>query len=120
MERTSKEQALQEMTERISKGFIRSIDVGPGWHELVVGVHSQLSGIDPDYHIHQVKEKFGGLRYYYAPSDKATMEQASQMAEIVRSAEERSWKICEECGAPGEIQGDQWVRVVLCSNCTRD
>lgn len=45
----------------------------------------------------QVKEKFGGLRFYMTGIDSADPE----IARLIAEAEKKSNKICEECGAPG-------------------
>ena len=39
---------------------------GPGWKNLIKELDSKMSAIDPDYTIEQIKEKFGGLRYYFS------------------------------------------------------
>ena len=31
---------------------------------MIVGLDAQLAALDPEYTVHQVKEKFGGLRFY--------------------------------------------------------
>lgn len=54
----------------------------------------------------QVKEKFGGLRFYVnAATDK-------QYA-YISFAESMSYKTCEECGAPGKTYTDGW-HMTLC------
>lgn len=55
--------------------------------------------------IRQVKEKFGGLRFYVDTTDKR-IHHWIEFAEVV------STKICEECGAPGERRGEGWVRTL--------
>lgn len=53
----------------------------------------------------QVKEKFGTLRFYYDGGDP-------YIAGIVDMAESMSACTCEECGSPGKIRGDSWVRTL--------
>lgn len=54
----------------------------------------------------QVKEKFGGLRFYYGGGDH-------YVSGLVSMAESMSYKTCEECGAPGELDTSRsWVRTV--------
>lgn len=50
----------------------------------------------------QVKEKFGGLRFYYDGGDRVIQE-------VVTFAEDLSMVVCEECGAPGERGGEGWI-----------
>jgi len=39
-------------------------DLPQGWVDLVLGLDTAIAGYDPNYVLVQVKEKFGGLRYY--------------------------------------------------------
>ena len=55
----------------------------------------------------QIKEKFGGLRFYYEGGDDT-------IRGMVRMAEAWADKSCEECGAPGTAGGKGWIRT-LCS-----
>ena len=57
----------------------------------------------------QVKEKFGGLRFYMS-------EATEDMRNLIRSAERRSFKTCEMCGSPGEVRSGNWIRT-LCDEC---
>lgn len=53
----------------------------------------------------QVKEKFGGLRFYYEGGDDT-------ISEYVAMAEAMSYITCEECGAPGSRSDGGWIKVV--------
>ena len=54
----------------------------------------------------QVKEKFGGLRFYvHAATDKHY--------NYISFAESMSYRTCEECGAPGKTYTDGW-HMTLC------
>jgi hypothetical protein len=92
--------------------------VGPGWLDIVIECDLQLEALDPGYTIHQVKEKFGGLRYYYGVTENATKEIRLAMDEVVRGAEEIAAVTCEECGNPGEFRSSNpgWMRT-LCDPC---
>lgn len=57
----------------------------------------------------QVKEKFGGLRFYYRGGD-------SVIDGMVRVAESMSYRTCESCGNPAKITGHGWL-VTLCDPC---
>ena len=60
--------ALERILRRIPDGWGRWISCGPGWYPILARLDTQLAAIDPAYVVHQVKEKFGGLRYYAEPS----------------------------------------------------
>ena len=57
----------------------------------------------------QVKEKFGGLRFYCSGDD-------DQIQGMVDMAERMSYKTCEMCGQPGSERNSGWV-AVRCDAC---
>lgn len=57
----------------------------------------------------QIKEKFGGLRFYYDGGDE-------YIRGAVALAEDMSYKTCEECGDPGTVAEKSWYRV-RCQEC---
>jgi len=75
--------------------------VPEGWHDLVIELNNELESIDPNYTLHQVKEKFGGLRYYidYAAIDD---EKREQVIGIIDKYEIKSYKVCDVCGGSGK------------------
>jgi len=70
----------------------------------------------------QVKEKFGGIRYYIDTeiSVGAPEEATAPIYEFIRIAEQRSESTCETCGQPGTIQMKRrWMKCV-CPSCAED
>jgi hypothetical protein len=55
--------------------------------------------------IEQIKEKFGGLRFYYQGGDDT-------IAGMVRMAEAWADRSCEQCGKPGKQRGGGWVQTL--------
>jgi hypothetical protein len=53
----------------------------------------------------QVKEKFGGLRFYYEGGDKI-------VDGMVRMAESWATVTCEVCGNPGTLRKGGWIRTL--------
>jgi hypothetical protein len=53
----------------------------------------------------QVKEKFGGLRFYVQAATK-------EHYNYISFAESMSYRTCEECGAPGKTYTDGWHRTM--------
>jgi hypothetical protein len=51
----------------------------------------------------QVKEKFGGLRFYIDGGD-------DWVYGAISMAESMSYRTCEVCGAPGVTRGTGWIR----------
>ena len=96
--------------EFFSRAPLREIGCLPGWLDLIdelcralktyMDAHPEL----PPIQVRQVKEKFGGLRFYYSGGDTACRE-------LVACSEERSKSICEVCGQAGTLGGDRWLSV---------
>jgi hypothetical protein len=77
--------------------------VGPGWVSLVEPLIQRC--IDEGATILQVKEKFGGLRFYVD-------EASDELCAAIDAAERESYKVCEGCGAPGEPREGGWTRTL--------
>jgi len=83
--------------------------VGNGWLGLIKELIEKLIEIGWDKRICQVKEKFGGLRFY---PDELNDDGYS----LIMEYEKLSYGICEQCGEPGELRKDiGWLRT-LCEN----
>jgi len=54
-------------------------------------------------HIEQIKEKFGGLRFYYQGGN-------DEISGMVRMAELWAGRSCETCGNKGERRSGGWIR----------
>lgn len=88
---------------------------GDGWFNIIYMLSSaleQLATKFPDLagnlRAAQVKEKFGGLRFYLDgyPSDIALYEIVEG---LIDSAEYLSVRTCETCGRPGVRRCDGWI-----------
>jgi len=95
---------LEAVLRRIPDGWGRWIGVGRGWYRLVTELNQALSRLDPGYVVNQVKEKFGGLRYYYEPSGGLSERTAAAMQSLVMATEAKASQTCEQCGAPAVLQ----------------
>jgi len=83
--------------------------VGPGWSGLIKKIYKALP---EDAFISQVKEKFGGLRFYV---DNVTMD----VYDLIDECEAESYKICEKCGEPGKPRDGGWI-LTLCDKCAEE
>jgi hypothetical protein len=72
---------------------------GDGWKEIISNTDEKLKYIDPDYKIVQIKEKFGGLRYYFDSSVEYGSIAHQIMNDIILWAELSASRTCELCGA---------------------
>jgi hypothetical protein len=94
---------------RLDKGMGCYSSIPLGWKQLVEELVTKLENTDPDYCINQIKEKFGGLRFYVSNVS------SDEGLNAIESAEDMSFSICEVCGNEGVILKSGWKRV-LCDN----
>jgi hypothetical protein len=109
------------MTKReiLSKRF-GYIEIGDGWVDLVSKLVEDLDSFDVPYIVEQIKEKFGGLRFYWSidfywakKQDINVVRIASDtMQVLVDEAEKQSYTICEVCGKPGKPTKDSWIKTL--------
>jgi len=70
-------------------------NVGQGWQVLLENLHENLLSTIGEHHVVQIKEKFGGLRYYYMYGHGGQDELDMQTARaLVRQTENLSFEIC--------------------------
>jgi hypothetical protein len=110
--------ALETILRRIPDGWGRWIGHDAGWYPIVVAVDQRLSAIDPEYVVHQIKEKFGTLRYYGAPSgDNPNPAVSDAFGAIIDEAERASAITCERCGERGVLHETRYLVKTLCASC---
>ena len=103
--------------EGLYSGFDGS--VGPGWVPILERLASDLKAMGWDGSVAQIKEKFGGLRFYANLRGSVPEEQHEAAWQRIRDAEAESYKTCEDCGAPGSTgprPGRRWI-LTLCDPC---
>jgi hypothetical protein len=94
------------------------IAVGEGWWPIIESlcgnIQHYLNWINKNHEKHpvveqvvvtQVKEKFGGLRFYYDGGD-------DRVIGMVRMAESWADKTCEDCGVPATKKTGGWIKNV--------
>jgi hypothetical protein len=79
------------------------VECGPGWRSIIEPLmeRCQKEGVS----IFQIKEKFGGLRFYVGPA-------SDDLHKAIHESEDKSFTICEQCGAPGQLRSDGWIRTL--------
>ena len=112
------EEFEKRMVEAYPKMFAESYGgfaVGPGWWPILESLCGQIqhhldwknkkSEAVPQVTVDQIKEKFGGLRFYYSGGD-------SVVSGIERMAESMTAVTCETCGAPGKSRSGGWIQTL--------
>ena len=91
------------------KGYTREEalrSVGDGWAN---GINILFDAKPDDVRVAQVKEKFGGLRFY---TDGASRE----YQQLIRYVESLCDMLCENCGKIGIARRGGWIKT-LCTDC---
>lgn len=99
-----------EIEERTPKGWY-GLASPSAWDSIVEELHTGIMKLYPNYEVFQIKEKFGGLRYY------CSVDGDPQVEDLIRAAEVQSYKTCQRCGLDArtiEIRG--WTETV-CTTC---
>ena len=83
-----------------------------GWNAIIWRLTEAIEKEKPgkDFEIVQVKEKFGGLRYYVSTAP-------SKVFELIDAAERKSYETCEECGEKGSLDERYYWYLTLCRKC---
>lgn len=115
---------MREQFPKLLSGRYGGFAVGAGWWPILESLCAQIhqhvewkqnqfekyqrgTGC-PDVTIQQIKEKFGGLRFYYDGGD-------DEVSGMVRMAESWAARTCEVCGHPGSLRTSGWMRT-LCDH----
>jgi len=72
--------------------------------KIIVGIKAENLDTDLPY-ASQVKEKFGGLRFYMNSATK-------DIYDLISKAEADSYTICESCGKPGTTKRGSWINTL--------
>lgn len=84
-------------------------ECGDGWFGIIWQLSEELSEKYPEVRAVQVKEKFGGLRFYIAGG-------SAEVYEVIDAALIESSKVCELCEEGELCQRGSWVKT-LCFRC---
>lgn len=112
---------LEETYPKMFANPYGGVAVGPGWwpiiESLCANIQSHTDWWNKNHEKHpvvkqvvveQIKEKFGGLRFYYQGGDET-------VAGMVRMAESWASRTCEDCGVPGKSRSGGWIKT-LCDD----
>lgn len=90
-------------------------ECGNGWFDLLWKLCEDIDKLlcEPnDFEVFQVKEKFGGLRFYVGNATEEIFDRIEQ-------AEAESYKTCEHCGSKDGVTSEgSWI-TTLCEKCRK-
>lgn len=86
------------------------IQCGPGWKSLYEPLIEQCK--KKAIVVRQIKEKFGGLRFYIVQHD-------SELQKAINQACRDSFHMCEKCGNPGQLVNQNGWYQTRCVDCVR-
>jgi hypothetical protein len=106
---------MEKTYPKIFVGKYGGFAVGAGWYPILEELCSSIqhhidwknrrSEVVSQVTVDQIKEKFGGLRFYYQGGD-------DEISGMVRMAEAWADHSCETCGAPGKKRNGGWIRTL--------
>ena len=111
---TSKYYEMFHMNEKVDSKptmYNNTIECGDGWFDIISQLCEELYAMCPK--VVQIKEKFGGLRFYAS----FTSNYSEQAWKLIRETEEASCEICETCGEKGEMRMIDGRMAVRCNKC---
>jgi len=101
---------------------ITYISCGDGWYSLLDLLGSKITNyvnfkrdhqnIELSVKAMQIKEKFGGLRFYVSGSDP-------YINGMISFAENYSYKVCTVCGNPSSEQKERGWIYTMCEPCQK-
>jgi len=92
------------------------IECGKGWYDMIENLVCQIEqhcmdrDIFPMPEVHQIKEKFGALRFYIEAGD-------DEIYRFIDLAEKKSWKVCELCGSTDGVKHTAGWIMTRCKKC---
>lgn len=92
--------------------------VDKGWESLTKPLWDWIEAHPGLVRVVQVKEKFGGLRFYYDFNYTGEEALYAEFSIMVRTAELASYKTCEVCGVSGVPRSGGWIKT-LCDTHSR-
>jgi len=122
MDRQARWEASAKTNERLKAKYKIDPPVGcdcpHGWEKLVDALLTdlfKLEGFKPEM-VAQIKSKFCGLRVY---TDDIPEEIKDNVNKLIATAEDESYKLCEQCGAAAKNTTPAMSGVRLCEECTK-
>lgn len=101
------------------------VECDEGWISLIDSLSQKLEDINNNFknkksyiRAEQVKEKFGGLRFYYS-SENVQEQTLNLIDSYINEAEKQSRNVCQFCGDQADFASTSarnWT-ITLCGQC---
>jgi hypothetical protein len=107
--------------ERLFSPFFYGFEFQDGWNGCVLKCLNSIAeyvALHPDsqFRIEQLKQKFGGLRFYYIAAEK----HYDEIHKLVILAEKECSVTCELCGQPGRLCSSNGWLMTMCGDCAAE
>ena len=88
------------------------IAVNDGWYNIIDSLCKNIMETDPPatFKALQVKEKWGGLRFYITG-------ETDEIYALISTAEDVSFNVCEDCGTTKNVTTEGGYILTLCKAC---
>lgn len=123
------EKFLKELQTRFPRLYQKKVwvEFSRGWYPLILELSQQIDYLYNRWNLKynnypyvvQMKEKFGGLRFYIAfPEDVSyANEDIEELTKIIDLYERKSYSVCEICSVEGENSMTNGWYNTLCRSC---
>ena len=115
------EQSWRQLIEKFPNVFrkLKHIEAPLGWFTIIHNLCEKLEPIFknyPEVYAGQIKEKFGGLRFYVDSLYTIESEvNRNHIESLIQHAEEEAYATCDVCGKPGEMHNFKGQYATLCN-----
>jgi hypothetical protein len=92
----------------------RGFEHGDGWFDILWRLCEDLEPLvaGHEFEVLQVKEKFGGLRFYVRFDGLRLSHADNAISRHIGAAMEESFRTCEVCGQPGELREGRSIKTL--------
>ncbi len=104
-------QRLKNDFPQLYSEIVGGFSCGDGWEPIIRKLSERIVSLNLSHSVEvvQVKEKFGGLRYYFdiiydiENDEDYPIGEADIVDKLVKEAEAEADQTCEKCGKPGTL-----------------
>ena len=107
----------RNVTPQSQNNFMRfGLQCGRGWFDIIDELLGAIGKITTDINIQQIKQKMGGLHFYYNVEGK----HVETIDALISLAEDKASVTCEFCGKAGEFRCADYWYYVSCDEHKKD